>query len=167
MNYRQIGIVFALGNLAPLLTWHLARQSMSTPIARVGYYIVISIYFMLLFTFLREFSGLAKIGFVYLVGVTFVYAAFLLLVLSEMMISGLASVLTRWRGEVWVKELDYVYLLLGACGLAMSTNRLDVVNEKMSAPEYLGPFILATALVVRAIKTRVEINGWNKLRAHA
>ena len=81
---------------------------MSTPIARVGYYIVISIYFMLLFTFLREFSGLAKIGFVYLVGVTFVYAAFLFLVLSEMMISGLASVLTRWRGEVWVKELDYV-----------------------------------------------------------
>jgi hypothetical protein len=31
----------------------------------------------------------------------------------------------------------------------------------------LGPFILATALVVRAIKTRVEINGWNKLRANA
>jgi hypothetical protein len=68
---------------------------------------------------------------------------------------------------VWVKELDYVYLLLGACGLAMSTNRLDVVSEKMSAPEYLGPFILATALVVRAIKTRVEINGWNKLRSNA
>ena len=81
------------------------------------------------------------------------------------MILGLAAALTRWRGEVWVKEMDYIYLLLGACGLAMSISRLDIVTEKLAFPEYIGPFVLATALAIRAIKTRAEINGWNKLRA--
>ena len=164
MNNWQVAIVFGIGNLAPLFTWHLARQSLSSPISRTCYYIVTSIYFLLLFTFFVDFSESTKIKFVYIVGATFVYGAFLFLVLSETMISGLALTLTKWRGEVWVKELDYVYLLLGACGLAMSTNRLDIVNEKMSLPEYVGPFVLATALVIRAIKTRVEINGWHKRR---
>jgi hypothetical protein len=47
----------------------------------------------------------------------------------------------------------------------MSISRLDIVIEKLAFPDYIGPFVLATALAIRAIKTRVEINGWNKLRA--
>ena len=163
MNEWEKGLVFAIGNLAPLFTFHLLRESLSSGLIRAIYYFLMAVYFMLLFTFFIYFAESIKIRFFYLVGATFVYGAFLFLVLSEMMISGLASALTRWRGEVWVKELDYVYLLLGACGLALSISRLDIVSEKLAFPEYIGPFVLATALAIRAIKTRVEINGWNKL----
>jgi hypothetical protein len=167
MNEWELGIVFALGNLAPLFTFHLLRDSPSSGLIKASYCFLMAVYFMLLFTFFIYFADSVKIRFFYLAGATFVYAAFLFLVLSEMMISGLASALTKWRGEVWVKELDYIYLLLGACGLAMSISRLDIVSEKLSFPEYIGPFVLATALAIRAIKTRVEINGWNKLRENA
>jgi hypothetical protein len=78
------------------------------------------------------------------------------------LLAGLKTALTNWRDEKWAKEMDYVYLVLGAVGLAISTNRLDIVDQKLSMPEYFGPFVLATALVVRGLKTRVEINGWNK-----
>jgi len=91
-----------------------------------------------------------------LIAATTVYATLLFVVLSEFLIRGSGQRLTAWRGEKWAKELDYIYLTFDAVGLVMSTNRLDVIDQKLSLLEYVGPFVLATALVVRALKTRVE-----------
>jgi hypothetical protein len=60
------------------------------------------------------------------------------------------------------KEIDYVYLVLGAFGLIASLGQLDIVSDKFATPSALGPFLVATAFVLRAIKTRAEIGGWNK-----
>jgi predicted exporter len=38
------------------------------------------------------------------------YGVGLFVILSDLMQWRLAKVLTRWRGEKWTKELDYVYL---------------------------------------------------------
>lgn len=104
-----------------------------------------------------------KISLLLLAATALSFGAVLFMVLSELMIRGLAKKLTEWRGEKWVKELDYFYLALGAIGVVLSMNRLESVDHKAPIPEFLGPFILAIALVLRAIKTRAEINGWNKL----
>lgn len=76
---------------------------------------------------------------------------------------GLAAYLTRKRGEKWIKELDYIYLGLGALGLLGSINRLNFGSEHYTRADIVGPIVVATALVVRLIKTRAEIGGWNKL----
>lgn len=167
MNQFEIGILFALGNLAPLFTMHLLRDNLQIPMVKVTYVSLISLYFMLVFTFFVYFSQSVQIRFLYLAIATFVFAAFLFLVLSELMVSGMASALTRWRGEVWVKELDYIYLMLGCGGLAISISRLDTVSDKLALPEYVGPFVLAAALAIRAIKTRAEVNEWSKLSKSA
>jgi hypothetical protein len=91
-----------------------------------------------------------------------VYATYLFIVLSEILQIWLPERLTKWRGEKWAKEMDYVYLILGALGLALSTNRLSVIDDKLAIPEVIGPFVIGTALVIRGLKTRVEINEWNK-----
>ena len=45
----------------------------------------------------------------------FVYSVSLFVLLSEILtLFGGAAALTRWRGEKWVKELDYIYLHLEA-----------------------------------------------------
>jgi hypothetical protein len=156
-------IIPPLVNLVPLLTTHFARTTIANKTSRYLYYGMLFVFLGFIFNFFVHFSSVGRVHYFELVGATIVYAGFLFVVLSEIMIAGLSSVLTRWRGEIWVKELDYVYLVLGALGLAMSTNRLEIVDEKLSMPEYFGPFVLATALVVRAIKTRAEINAWNKV----
>jgi hypothetical protein len=156
-------IIPPLVNLVPLLTSHFARSTIANKTSRFLYYGMLLVFSGFIFNFFVHFASVPKVHYFELAGATFVYAGFLFVVLSEIMIAGFGSVLTRWRGEIWVKELDYVYLVLGAFGLAMSTNRLEIVDEKLSMPEYFGPFVLATALVVRAIKTRAEINAWNKV----
>lgn len=83
--------------------------------------------------------------------------------LSEVLMRGGGEWLTRKRGEKWTKEIDYVYLMLGAVGLLISVGQLSIVANKISLPSTLGPIALALALVLRAIKTRAEIAGWNKL----
>jgi hypothetical protein len=94
---------------------------------------------------------------------TFVYAVSLFVVLSEILtlFSG-ATALTRWRGEKWVKELDYVYFAFGSLGAVLAVNRMNAVGEKLSLPDLFVPIVLASALVVRVIKTRAEINEWNR-----
>jgi hypothetical protein len=156
-------VVPPLVNLVPLLTSHFARTTIENKTSRFLYYGMLFVFSGFIFNFFFHFSSVPKVHYFELVGATFVYAGFLFVVLSEILIAGFGSVLTRWRGEIWVKELDYIYLVLGAFGLAMSTNRLEIVDEKLSMPEYFGPFVLATALIVRAIKTRAEINEWNKV----
>lgn len=97
------------------------------------------------------------------VALTGLYAIYLFILASELMLWGLAEMLTRWRGDNWTKEIDYFYLLLAGVGLTVSVNRLEIVHDKVSFPDVYGPMILSTALVLRAIKARAEINGWNKL----
>jgi len=93
----------------------------------------------------------------------FVYAVSLFVPLSEILtLFGGGAALTRWRGEKWVKELDYVYFALRELGAVLAVNRMNAVGEKLSLPDLFVPIVLASALVVRVIKTRSEINEWNK-----
>ncbi len=91
------------------------------------------------------------------------YCAFLFVFLSDLLRYKFAARLTIGRGEKWVKEIDYLYLTLGGVGLLVSIGQLHVVADKISIPEIFGVLAVATALVLRAIKTRAEIGGWNKL----
>jgi hypothetical protein len=92
------------------------------------------------------------------------YSCMLFVLISEIFLhAGVAERLTKWRGEKWVKELDYVYLFIGALGLTYSVDRLEIVNQKVVVAQWIGPFLIATALVVRTIKTRADIGSWNKL----
>ena len=94
------------------------------------------------------------------------YSCMLFVLLCEALLhAGFAVRLNRWRGEKWVKELDYVYLGMGAVGLAYSVDRLQSVSTGVVAGQWIGPFLVATALVVRTIKTRADIGNWNKLTA--
>jgi len=92
------------------------------------------------------------------------YSAVLFVALSEALPRGLAAWLTRWRGDRWIKELDYLYLGLGVLGLVASLGKIENVSDKFDAPGILGAGLVATALVLRTIKTRAEIAGWNKLK---
>ena len=47
-------------------------------------------------------------------------------------------------------------------GAVLDVNRMNAVGEKLSLPDLFVPIVLASALVVRVIKTRSEINEWNK-----
>src|SRR5258708_34481774 len=121
MNDWQIGIVFALGNLAPLLTWHLARTIYVNPNC-AGRLLHRDINLFHAPVYIPK--GVFRIGenWFCLFGRSHICIRCVLVPRPERDDDiCLASVLTRWRGEVWVKELDYVYLLLGACGLAIST----------------------------------------------
>src|SRR4051812_29720260 len=86
--------------------------------------------------------------------VTFGYATALY---GEILLHGVAERLTIKRGEKWVKELDYIYLSLGAI------NRSDAVTDRITKADLFVPAIITTAIVVRFIKTRAEITGWNRL----
>lgn len=95
----------------------------------------------------------------------FVYAVSLFVVVSEFLtLFGGAAALARWRGEKWVKELDYVYFAFGSLGAVLAVNRMNAVGEKLLLSDLYVPVILASALVVRVIKTRAEINAWHKLK---
>lgn len=162
---ENVPLIAFLANLVPLLHFHFAKvfREPGREIPSYLYFLLGLGYFSVVVFFFVDFSSQAKVHYVDLVAATTVYATILFVALGEMLIRGGALYLTTWRGERWAKELDYVYLTLGAIGLAMSTNRLDAVDQRLSIPEFVGPFLLATALVVRALKTRVEINEWNKM----
>jgi hypothetical protein len=91
------------------------------------------------------------------------YAAALYALICDGLRFGWAARLTKKRGEKWIKELDYVYLALGALGIVGSINKLDPPGGHYTRLDLLGPIILTTALVVRVVKTRADIEGWNKL----
>jgi hypothetical protein len=95
-------------------------------------------------------------------GLTIIYGSILYIVICEAMLAGLAQWLTRKRGEQWVKELDYLYLTLGAFGVLATINRIDHLQGRLSKFDLFVPIALATAVVIRFIKTRAEIAGWNK-----
>lgn len=82
--------------------------------------------------------------------------------INEALLLGLASFLTKWRGEAWTKELDYLYLSLAAFGVVLSVNRLEIVPDKATGIDIYGPAVVAISLAIRFTKTRAEIGGWNK-----
>ena len=61
------------------------------------------------------------------------------ILISEMLQVGLAHFLTRRRPDKWTKELEYIYLFLGATGIVATINRLEAVTDRI--------FKLLTALV--------------------
>lgn len=71
--------------------------------------------------------------------------------------------LTERRGEKWVKELDYIYLLLGVAGLVMAVSRIEGIKGRIEGYEIAGPLVLGVAIAIRFIKTRDEVAEWNKL----
>ena len=94
-----------------------------------------------------------------------VYGITLYIVLCEVLLRGVAQWLTKKRGEKWVKELDYFYLAFGLVGILGSVNRIEQVSGRFSKVDILAPVVLVTAVVIRFIKTRAEIGGWNKPHA--
>jgi hypothetical protein len=86
----------------------------------------------------------------------------LFVLLSEAMLRGFANILTAKRGEKWTKEIDYVYLAIGSVGILASLSRIEVLTGRVMGTEILAPLVLTTAIVIRFIKTRAEIGGWNK-----
>ncbi|WP_137044872.1 hypothetical protein [Pseudolabrys sp. FHR47] len=117
---------------------------------------------MFVWQVIGQIQSAPRIHLIEMIAATFVYAGMLFLTLCEILIAGLAARLTQWRSEKWVKELDYLYLGLAAVGLASSIDRLQIVSNKITISEVTGPFLLATALVIRTIKTRADIGGWAK-----
>lgn len=95
--------------------------------------------------------------------VLLIYGVGLFVILSELMLWGFARYLTVKRGEKWVKEMDYLYLSIGALGILASMNRVDFLTGRLEGTDILATLVLATAVVIRFIKTRAEIAGWNRL----
>lgn len=93
---------------------------------------------------------------------TFLYGVSLFVVVSTYMKRYFAIRLTKLRGEKWIKELDYIYLTLGSVGILASINRLNFVTGKIESGDLVAPLLLTTAIVIRLVKTRADIGGWNK-----
>jgi hypothetical protein len=83
-------------------------------------------------------------------------------VICDILLLWLANLLTKMGGEKWIKEMDYFYLLIGALGVIISVSRLEIVSDRLSGIDIIGPLVVATALVIRLVKTRADIGGWNK-----
>jgi hypothetical protein len=99
-----------------------------------------------------------------MVALLFLYGVTLYIVLCELLQLRLAAFLTKKRGEKWIKELDYVYLTLGAVGTLGTVDRIALVSGGFAKIDLVAPAFVATAVVVRFIKTRAEIGAWNKLK---
>ena len=105
-----------------------------------------------------------KIDFFYLLSLNLFWAVLLFITISIILIGGGSKQLTIWRGEKWVKELDYIYLGFGMLGAITSiSNMQNVENKIFTISDLYGPWLVSTAIVIRAIKTRAEINNWQKI----
>jgi hypothetical protein len=155
-------VIVHLANLFPLVGMHFLRTFGPNKRPQLSYVVILGLYTYFVGKYFWDLLFKSQVHFGQLAGATLVYATYLFIVLSEILQIWLAERLTEWRGEKWAKEMDYIYLILGSLGLALSTNRLNVIDDRLAIPEVIGPFIIATALVVRGLKTRVEINEWNK-----
>jgi hypothetical protein len=94
------------------------------------------------------------------------YRVSLFVILGDILMGGLAGYLTAKRGEKWTKELDYVYLSIGSLGIVGTLNKLDFLSGRSEWTDVIAPLVLTTAIVIRFIKTRAEIEGWNKPASH-
>lgn len=97
-----------------------------------------------------------------LISLLLLYGVSMFVLIGDALMGQLGARLTAIRGEKWTKELDYVYLTLGSIGIAGSVNRVGFLTRHIESADILAPLILTTAVVVRFVKTRAEIEGWNK-----
>jgi hypothetical protein len=86
----------------------------------------------------------------------------LYVVLCSVCQRGFSGYLTRKRGEKWTKEIDYIYLLFAAAGATVTLSKLPNVQTHPPLLNAVGPLFLVFAIVIRLLKTRAEIEGWNK-----
>jgi hypothetical protein len=56
---------------------------------------------------------------------------------------------------------------MGSAGIAVSLDRLSIVEDKIEFLNDLGPLVLAAAIAIRLTKTRIEVNGWDKIEREA
>lgn len=112
------------------------------------------------FDFMRE-GGTAGAGLFACIAA----ALFFFVFACDALTSGLAEWLTRHRGELWVKEIDYIYLSLASLGIASSVFKLQKPGgaTDLSMVDWFGPIVLSLALALRMVKTRAEVNEWNKM----
>jgi hypothetical protein len=86
------------------------------------------------------------------------------LLLTEILKVGLGRWLSTNFTEppnMWVRWLEYPYLLLGILGLLVTVNRLPVMQGAIPKLDLVGPIILMTAAAIKFLKTRAEINDWH------
>jgi hypothetical protein len=84
--------------------------------------------------------------------------------ISEILIGTRFVKVLNKRRPNWIKEIDYVYLLLGAAGIVGLLGRMPhVLSEDFRTMSIYAPLILTTAIAIRLIKTRAEIGKWNEI----
>jgi hypothetical protein len=148
--------VITIGAVAFLIA-HLFQIKQRDAVLMASVFIVCTVVVFLI----QAFTAL-PMTFARMSSLVFIYGVASFVALSTLFLEGLARRLTKWRGEKWVKELDYVYLTLGCAGILASVNRLSFVTGKIHAGDLFAPVLLTTAIVIRFIKTRADIGGWNK-----
>jgi hypothetical protein len=94
-------------------------------------------------------------------GIYLIFSVGLFVGLSDLLML-YAGHLTKWRGETWVKELDYLYLAMAAIGVLIAIGKLDLAAVNFTLPDHYALLLLCFALVIRTIKTRADINNWAK-----
>lgn len=79
-----------------------------------------------------------------------------------------AEVFLRWGAEqlnrfrsTWVRELEYVYVLFGMSGLVVSINRIEAMDGRFAALDFIGPLIVMLAVVIKLVKIRAEVSRWD------
>lgn len=148
------------------VTIHLDKGlELRTPVVR-GMFIVFTVAYALAgaFIFLVLLLAQEPVYFGWVVGGLGMYGVLLFVGLSEMMQLGLGQFLTRKRGENWTKEIDYLYLAFGVAGVFFALNKTETLVGRFTKVDLIAPMLITTALVLRALKTRAEINKWNKLK---
>jgi hypothetical protein len=153
----HVGSVMALGSVVFFL-FHYYRQADAILLAFFGVIVVaLGTIFVLMWVHPEP------IPLSHLFGILISYGILLFIVLSESLLRGGAKWLTKVRGEKWLKEMDYVYLIVGVAGIFMSMNKIEILTGRIEGTDILASVTLMTAIVVRFIKTRADIGGWNTL----
>jgi hypothetical protein len=132
-------------------------------------FVIMSVVFVVLAAsaFIAEiFLPDPTVGFWQFVALLVAYGTGFYIFMCDVLIFGGAKYLTRKWGDKWVKALDYPYLVFGCLGVLASINRLDIITGRFSRIDILGPLVVTTAVVIRFVKTRAEIAGWNKADFH-
>lgn len=122
-----------------------------------------------LFTLLPNALTVYLIAGGYTAGIGIVLIAFFgigagaFMLISDLLLWKLARWLNAKRGDKWIKEMEYIYLVLGCVGIAGLINRLDSIENRIASFEWAAPIVLSVAVALRFVKTRAEVNKWNEL----
>jgi len=127
-------------------------------------YLVVGFSFLMAGSYIYYSLNFSNVPLFVLLTLVYCFGVAVFVLLSELLLSvGFGLYLTLRRGEKWVKEIEYIYLLLGAVSIIGGMRKLSNVGNQFSGLDILSPLILTFAIAIRCIKTRAEIEGWNKL----